>query len=140
RRANVTFSEPMDPTTLVAGNFTITSAGADKQFGTADDQPVHFSIQSRNDDTRVQLTFAALGAGTYRLTLNAKALTDRAGNALGQQNIVSKFSVSLADPPFSIVGHAPAFGVGLNPDSLATGDIDNDRSEEHTSELQSRGQ
>ena len=127
QRVTVQFNESMDPATLVARHFSLSEAGVDGLFSTGDDTTIPMALQIRNDNRIAQLTFSPLLAGHYRLGIDATALTDRAGNALGSQDIFSTFNLSLLDDPsFEIVGNSPGYGVGFNPSSLAIGDVDDD--------------
>ncbi|NJO63132.1 MAG: hypothetical protein HC836_34420 [Richelia sp. RM2_1_2] len=53
-------------------------------------------LQLRNDDQRVQLTFDPLPVGSYQLVISAEEVTDRSGNALGQEDIISSFTLEEA--------------------------------------------
>ncbi len=53
-------------------------------------------LQLRNDDQLVQLTFDPLPVGSYQLVISAEKVTDRAGNALGQEDIISSFTLEEA--------------------------------------------
>jgi hypothetical protein len=76
------FNEPIAPNTLTQTNFALVAAGADEQFGTADDVAVAGAVEFR-DDVRgaFRTQAAALPGGRYRGTLNT-AVTDLAGNGL----------------------------------------------------------
>jgi hypothetical protein len=51
------------------------------------------NIQLRNDDRLVQLAFKPLPEGSYQLIFDAPKITDRVGNPLGTNNIVSNFTL-----------------------------------------------
>jgi len=76
------FSEPLDSATILSENFSLTQAGADGLFGTADDGRVNFELEIREGQNAVFLSFPVrLTAGSYRLTA-ATGLQDRAGNPI----------------------------------------------------------
>lgn len=76
------FSEPLDPATLTPTAFTLTRAGADGQFDTADDATVGGTVEFRPDVLGAFRNFkTALSPGRYRARLTT-AVKDLAGNAL----------------------------------------------------------
>src|SRR5262249_61618155 len=50
------------------------------------------NIQFRMGDRGVQVTYPALVAGSYQLTLDTASITDRAGNPLGNSPLVTHFT------------------------------------------------
>jgi|GEM_PF-1024795 len=85
RRVEVRFSESMDLAGLTADNFQLMD-GADAAIAPE-------NIQIRSDDRIVQLTYAPLSTGDYRLAINAAEVKDRAGNPLGTGEVSSSFSI-----------------------------------------------
>jgi hypothetical protein len=84
-------SEPLAAASLTAVNFDIV-----QENGTIL-RPIGFNLQ--DGDTEVELRTTPLDPGKYKLVIHAAAVTDRAGNSLGLQNIVRDFSVL----PYSIM-------------------------------------
>lgn len=74
------FNEPIDPNTLTGASFHLTSAGADRAFGTADDRPISASTEFRAQVLGAFLTpvDGALAPGQYRAVL--EGATDPGGN------------------------------------------------------------
>ena len=87
RAVVVDFSEPLDPATVSAADFALTSAG-----GTIAPE----KVQLRLNNTQVQITFPAgvLSLGDYQLVIHAANITDRSGNALGTGDATSTVHVS----------------------------------------------
>jgi hypothetical protein len=81
------FSEAINPATLDASSFTLVFSGADRRFGTADDQVISGTL-SFNDTTRAALLTLAqpLAPGRYRATLHS-TITDAAGNPLSKDRV-----------------------------------------------------
>ena len=79
RAITLTFSEPLDQSTVTPANFVLTGPGNQVV------QPQN--IQFRAGGSQVQLTYPQLVAGTHTLTVNAANVKDRAGNAIGGANI-----------------------------------------------------
>lgn len=79
----VFFNEPINAAGLTPDTFRVLFAGADNQFGTADDFWVTNSVVGFRDSIRAAVFTATNGfaQGLYRFTL-ATNLTDVAGNAL----------------------------------------------------------
>ncbi len=51
------------------------------------------NVQVRNQEQSVQFTYDALAIGEYELVIQADAITDRAGNKLGANDITSNFTI-----------------------------------------------
>jgi hypothetical protein len=85
RALKLTFSEAMDTTTI--NGQTIQLIGAE---GVVD--PVN--IQFRTGGLEAQITYNTLALGDYELRINAPAITDRAGNALGDAVIIRRFHIA----------------------------------------------
>jgi hypothetical protein len=80
------FSEPVDAAVFAQGAVRIVAAD-----GTVF-QPVDIAMRDRG--RQVVLTYDPLGQGAYELRLDAAAITDKAGNALGGEEITIAFTVS----------------------------------------------
>ncbi|QLE56856.1 Ig-like domain-containing protein [Nostoc sp. TCL26-01] len=85
RRVTVRFSEALDTANVIAANFRL--------INSANEVIVPENIQLRESDRTVQLTYQALSAGSYQLIIDAAQITDRAGNPLGTENIISSFTL-----------------------------------------------
>ena len=85
RRVEVRFNEAIDTTTVTAANFQL----LDSNGTTIDPQ----DIRLRSGDRTVQLTYEPLPAGEYNLAIDASDVTDRAGNALGETDIINPFTL-----------------------------------------------
>jgi hypothetical protein len=81
----VTFSEALATGTVDATTF--------KLLDSTGNVLTPLDIQLRDDDRLVQLTFDSLPIGNYQLVISAPDVTDRAGNTLGDQEIINTFSV-----------------------------------------------
>jgi len=86
RSVRLVFSEPLDPATVTPANFRLLDRG-----GTP--VPLSFLALQQNDRA-VRLAFDQQLLGEYRVVIRAAAVTDRAGNALGQADV---------DIPFTLV-------------------------------------
>lgn len=86
RTVQIEFSEPMDASTLTAANLELRGPG--------NSVIAPIDIQIRNDDKFVQLTYSTLDAGSHQITVKAAAVRDRAGNALGANDVTTSFTVS----------------------------------------------
>jgi hypothetical protein len=64
------------------------------------------SIQFRNNDRVVQLTYPTLALGQYQFDIAAPSVTDRAGNALGSTTLKTDFTVV----PFTAIWNNPSGG------------------------------
>jgi hypothetical protein len=85
RTVTIDFSKPLAAATVTTANFQL----LDPQG-----HPVPLTnLGLRNGDRTVQLTFSQLTGGAYQVVINAPAVTDTAGVALGTANVVSHFSV-----------------------------------------------
>ena len=87
RTVTLRFSEPLDTTTATAANIQLLGPS-----GAVAPQ----TIQVRNNGATVQLTYPALTLGIIKIVLNAPAIKDRAGNALGTANVTSNFDIRAA--------------------------------------------
>jgi hypothetical protein len=83
RRVMVQFNEPLAGSTVTAANFTLRN-GQGEVVAPID-------VQLRAGDRTVQLGYDPLPGGDYSLTINAAAVTDRAGNPLDAAPVVSSF-------------------------------------------------
>ncbi|CAN7346405.1 Ig-like domain-containing protein [Pseudoduganella sp. LjRoot289] len=93
RSVDLSFDEPLDPARLDAGGVTMVRAGADGQFGTADDVAIAVHLDTRNFSQRLSiLTDTFLSPGSYRLRIDPSIIADRAGNELAAP-IVRNFTV-----------------------------------------------
>lgn len=83
----VTFDKPMDPASLSADNFTL----MDPDGSTL--TPEH--VQVRRLDSQVQLTYADehQPLGEWEMVVHAADITDRSGNALGDEDLTIGFTV-----------------------------------------------
>ena len=79
------FSKPLDPNTVSATTFQL--------IGSDGAAIAPASIQLRNDDREVQLTYNQLALGTYQYRIDAPEVTDRPGNALGANVLATDFTV-----------------------------------------------
>ncbi len=111
RRVTVQFNEPMAADTLTAGNLVLRNEQG------AVVTPLEVQVRSR--DRIVQLTYDPLPPGDYTLTLDATAVTDRAGNPLGAAPVVSSFHLNQVDN-FWI---ATTDGSWHNPANWSTGAV-----------------
>ena len=88
----VSFSKNVNPTTVVAADFTLQDGNGNTY------QPTGLEVTNYN--SWVQLTYNPLPAGNYTLTINAPAITDPAGDALGTSNYLTHFMVTSATAAF----------------------------------------
>ena len=84
----IDFSEYIVTEVINSDNFQI--------FDTNNNLLVPLSIEQKDDGKSVELTFAPLEAGEYRLEISAENVVDVSGNVLGTENIVRTFSVQPA--------------------------------------------
>ena len=114
RVVRILFSKPLASNTVTADTFQLTDAGGHRL--------TQKNIQTRADDRFVQLTYDDLPAGSLQLTINAAAVTDRAGNPLGPGTLVSHFS--LVRPSYLEYGDEDlvgfGYGAGVDPKAGAT--------------------
>jgi hypothetical protein len=89
----VRFSEPVDAARFTEATARIFAAGADGEFGTADDAVVAASREFRNDGQLLQLSAATLPPGRYRLALREAEVFDASGNALGTSERLTTFTI-----------------------------------------------
>jgi hypothetical protein len=120
----VSFSEPIDPATLSAG--TVQLLGP-----TGAVVPTTFRVLRRG--TLVEAQYPALPVGTYQLVVRSAAVRDRAGNALGTNDLVTTFRVGtvlFADNFDADNGGQPAQGTSSLVNWIQTrpgGSVDLDR-------------
>ena len=86
RTATIRFSEALDTTNITAANFTL--------INSSNQTIVPENIQFRDGDRTIQLTYPALAVGNYQLVIDAAQLSDRAGNALGVEDIIKAFNIA----------------------------------------------
>jgi hypothetical protein len=86
RTATIRFSEALDTTNITAANFTL--------INSSNQTIVPENIQFRDGDRTIQLTYPALAVGNYQLVIDAAQLSDRAGNALGVEDVIKMFSIA----------------------------------------------
>ncbi|MBC6418292.1 MAG: FG-GAP repeat protein, partial [Prochloron sp. SP5CPC1] len=85
RRVEIQFNEALAETTVTAENFQLLNAEGEAITPT--------NIQLRSGDRTVQLTYSALSRREYSLVIKSAQITDRAGNPLGEEDVVSSFTV-----------------------------------------------
>ncbi|MBW3597568.1 MAG: Ig-like domain-containing protein, partial [Planctomycetes bacterium] len=85
RRLEITFSEPMAAATISPANLRIFDAA---------DQAISTDVELRSRDRRARVGYGVLPEGDYRFVIDAPAITDRAGNPLGDQPIAIPFTVA----------------------------------------------
>ena len=83
RSVSVRFNEPIAAGSATAANFQLTDA--------SDVVIIPLSVELRNGDRTVFITYDPLPGGNYTLTIVAAAVTDRAGNPLGIADITNQF-------------------------------------------------
>ena len=102
RTATIRFSEALDTTNITAANFTL--------INSSNQTIVPENIQFRDGDRTIQLTYPALAVGNYQLVIDAAQLSDRAGNALGVEDIIKTFDITpeliLTAPQSDFVGYS----------------------------------
>ena len=86
RRVTVRFNEALAETTVTAENFQLLNSSGEVI--------IPENIQLRSGDRTVQLTYSALEVGDYSIVIKSAQITDRAGNVLGSENVVSSFTVN----------------------------------------------
>ncbi|HEV8604728.1 MAG TPA: Ig-like domain-containing protein [Tepidisphaeraceae bacterium] len=86
RSVRVNFSEMMDEATLTTQNIRLLDA--------ANHVATPIDLQTRRDARGVQVSYDELESGTYQVVINAPAIKDGAGNALGGANVTSSFSIA----------------------------------------------
>ena len=87
RRITISFNEALNVATVTASNFQLLN-NLDEII-----QPI--DIQLRNDDQTLQLIYDSIPIGDYRLVIQADQVSDRAGNILGEADVVSNFSITV---------------------------------------------
>ena len=85
----IIFSEPIDTETVNINTITVSDSKGNIV--------VPSNIQTRSSDRFVQLTLPDLAEEDYELRIDASTITDRVGNALGTENIISTFKVTSAN-------------------------------------------
>ena len=88
KTVRISFSKPLDATKVTAANFSVLDS-------TGSTVPLT-NISLLANGLVVELAFNPLAVGNYQLVINAPAVTDRAGNPLGQANVVSDFTIVTA--------------------------------------------
>jgi len=86
RRIEVEFSEPLAAATVSAQTFRLRNT-LGTEFG-----PI--GVELRSVDTLVELTYADLPEGNYELVISGVGVTDRAGNALGADDVIRTFTLT----------------------------------------------
>jgi hypothetical protein len=84
------FSKPLDPTTVTSSSFELLGPG-----GTV---AAAQSIELRNNNREVEITYPTLAVGSYQYVLNEPQITDAVGNVMGASALTTDFTVQ----PFSI--------------------------------------
>jgi hypothetical protein len=79
------FSKSLDEKTVSASTFVLIGPGGESLSPQ--------SIQFRNIDKEVQLTYPTLALGDYQFKIAAPSITDTSGNALGSSQLTTNFSV-----------------------------------------------
>lgn len=134
RDVAATFSEPIDQSTLTTASFTLTGAGPDGLFGTADDTTPVGTLSYREAKNTAFLSFAAnLPPSVYRLTVKAP-LADLAGNVIAApaQTQFRVFSFTDSDGDGIPDDVEPLLGLNpSNPDSNGNGVRDGDEDNDH---------
>ncbi|MCK1485082.1 phosphatase PAP2 family protein [Bradyrhizobium sp. 193] len=109
RTLRFNFSEPLDPATVSPNNFHL--------FGPDGIEIAPISIQLKNSDFTVQLTYAPLVLGEHRVEVDLADVTDRAGNRVAGPAVfdfpLDRLSISRNGEPFFI----DEFNDGLSPPS-----------------------
>jgi hypothetical protein len=85
QHVTVRFSEALAPASVSAGTFRVVTGGQ---------TVAPLGIDLLSEDRLVQLRFAGLAAGDYQIVIDADAVTDLAGNALGAVDVVSDFTLT----------------------------------------------
>ena len=80
----VRFSEALNPATVTASTFRVVRAGQTQAA---------LGVDLLDQGSLVRLRFAGLAAGDYQIVIDADAVTDLAGNALGGPDVTSDFSL-----------------------------------------------
>ena len=129
RTLRLGFNESMDPATLTAENFRLVgpeAAPIDIISSPSGNVFPLIDVQSRKEDSEVQLTYARLVPGDYELFVNEANVADAAGNPLGTgERVVLRFTVLDADSVFvNSIG-----GSWTDPDNWDTGEIPRDGDE-----------
>ena len=105
----VVFSKPVDPATVTTANFAVTDANGQVI------QPD--SIELRNNGATVKLNFASLDAPSYVFLINAPAIRDLAGQALGSTPV----QVDFAGSAYSAIWTGGANGDWFNAANWSAG-------------------
>ncbi len=85
QRVQIRFSEALDPATVTGATFSVATGGQVQ---------APLAIDLLSEGRLVQLRFAGLAAGDYQIVIDAGAVTDLSGNALGAGDIVSAFTLT----------------------------------------------
>ncbi len=86
RRVTVRFNEALAETTVTAENFQLLNGSGEAITPE--------NIQLRSGDRTVQLTYETLLPGEYSIVIKSAQVTDRAGNLLGSEDMVTSFTVN----------------------------------------------
>jgi hypothetical protein len=105
------FSKPLDPTTVTSSSFELIGPG-----GTAITSQ---SIELRNNNKEVEVTYPTLAVGSYQYVINAPQITDAAGNVMGAASLTTDFTVQ----PFSITWNNPSGGDWNTASNWSTGNV-----------------
>ncbi len=82
------FSKPLDPATVTAATFKLEGpSGVISPL----------NIQFTNNNASIQLTYPALGLGNFAVVIDAPAVTDTDGNALGTTTITNHFQINYSE-------------------------------------------
>ncbi len=131
RTLRLGFNESMDPSTLTAANFRLVGPDADPVdilSSPAGNVFPLIDLQARKQNTEIQLTYARFVPGEYELFVNQAAVTDAAGNPLGNsEQVLLRFTVLDADSVFV----NPLGGAWTEPDNWDTGEIPRPGDEVH---------
>src|SRR5262249_48623797 len=83
------------------------------------------NVQLRDGGTEVQLAYAPLPPGAYRLISAGPSITNLAGKPLGATDVVSRFRVQ-GKPAAKLLFPDPLFETGAMPVGVALGDVNGD--------------
>jgi len=114
----IDFSEPLDPATVNPGTFTLTDSLG--QVVT----PVFFRLI--NGGTRVDVRYPLSEPADFQFRLDASAVADRAGNALGDCALVTNLTVREDTQGPGSLFPGKKFSVGEGPFSVTMGDFNGD--------------
>jgi len=130
RTLRIRFNEPIAPEGVSPDNIRLIEAGPDGTFGTDDDVNMPADIQLRDGDRQIRIAVEGLTIGTYQLQVERDAITDRAGNALGQGVLNTGFTVE--ERTSRLTGNDIVFVIdvsgstGFGFDGTPVGDVNDD--------------